>query len=151
MKGRSSFTRTEIAELRALIREKQTADRDRQKVLRGKMRLIGFYITDFSDYSGFTVSDFDRLISRGAITVLEEEVAEPSRQYPGSKSEIAGTESRPGKAHTRGETSVDGLALVVSAVEETLRRPEAVQSATIPPSAGLYAIYGNKNAGWNSD
>ena len=42
--GRTSFTREEIDELRRLIREKQTADRSRQKTLRARMRAIGFYI-----------------------------------------------------------------------------------------------------------
>lgn len=68
MAGRRSFTGPEIDELRRLIREKQTADRDRQKFLREKMRRIGFYITDFADYSGFTASDFDDLLDRGVIT-----------------------------------------------------------------------------------
>jgi hypothetical protein len=66
--GRRSFTRSEVDELRRLIREKQTADQDRQKVLRGKIRRIGFYISDFADYPGFTVSDFDDLLDRGAIS-----------------------------------------------------------------------------------
>jgi hypothetical protein len=43
MQGRSEFTPDEITELRRLIREKQTADRERQRALRGRMRRIGFY------------------------------------------------------------------------------------------------------------
>ena len=70
MQGRSEFTPDEITELRRLISEKQTADRDRQKALRGRMRRIGFYISDFAtDYSGFVVSDLDELMSRGTISV----------------------------------------------------------------------------------
>lgn len=68
MAGRRTFRQVELDELRRLIREKQTADRDRQKILRGKMRRIGFYISDFADYSGFTVSDFDDLLQRGLIS-----------------------------------------------------------------------------------
>jgi hypothetical protein len=71
MQGRREFTPEEIDSLRQLIREKQTADRDRQKSLRARMRRIGFYISDFSDdYSGFVVSDLDELISRGTITLV---------------------------------------------------------------------------------
>ncbi len=33
------------------------------------MRRIGFYISDFADYAGFTVSDFDDLVSRGVVTI----------------------------------------------------------------------------------
>ena len=66
--GRTNFTATEIEQLRLLVREKQTADGSRQKTLRARMRRIGFYISDFADYSGFTASDFDDLLKRGVIT-----------------------------------------------------------------------------------
>jgi hypothetical protein len=69
--GRTNFTRAEIDQLRALVGEKQTADRSRQKTLRARMRRLGFYITDFADYSGFAVSDLDHLIQRGTITVTD--------------------------------------------------------------------------------
>jgi hypothetical protein len=70
MSGRTTFREDEIAELRALIREKQTADRDRQKALRARMRRMGFYITEFGqEPGGFTVSDLDELIQRGTITI----------------------------------------------------------------------------------
>jgi hypothetical protein len=66
---RSSFSADEIAELRRMIREKQTAPADRQKALRGKMRGLGFYITDYADFAGFVESDLDEMIARGTITV----------------------------------------------------------------------------------
>lgn len=72
MKGRTTFTRQEAAELRRLIAEKRTADRGRQKTLRARVRAIGFYITDFvTDQRGFTVSDFDHVVARGVIVVVE--------------------------------------------------------------------------------
>jgi hypothetical protein len=71
MPRRSTFTSAEIAELKRLIRDKQTAPADRQKVLRAKMRKLGFFITDYADYPGFVESDFDSLISRGTITVVD--------------------------------------------------------------------------------
>jgi hypothetical protein len=81
VKGKSTFTEQEVADLRRLIAEKQTADRDRQKAFRGKMRSIGFYITDFvTDQRGFTASDFDDLIARGTIVVeANGEARRPSR------------------------------------------------------------------------
>lgn len=67
---RRSFTRSEVDELRHIIREKQTADRDRQKALRTRMRDMGFHISDFSDEpEGFVASDLDELIQRGTIIV----------------------------------------------------------------------------------
>jgi hypothetical protein len=81
VKGRATFSQVDAAEIRRLIREKQTADRDRQKALRDQMRRLGFYITDFADHSGFTVTDFDGLVERGVITIAES-VAPPSRKPP---------------------------------------------------------------------
>lgn len=93
--GRSAFTREEIEELRRLVREKQTADRSRQKVLRGRMRRLGFYISDFAaDSAGFVVSDLDDLISRGVITVTDD--AGTSRPAPKSKARSASSGRRSG-------------------------------------------------------
>jgi hypothetical protein len=44
------------------------SDQGRQKVIRSPLRRIGFYITDYSHSAdGFTVSDFDEMLSRGTI------------------------------------------------------------------------------------
>jgi hypothetical protein len=65
-----AFTRDEIEELRRLLRELRRAEPGRQKTIRGRMRRMEFYITDFShDADGFTASDLDEMISRGTITV----------------------------------------------------------------------------------
>jgi len=70
MEGRSAFTGEELEELRRLLWEKKVADRDRQKVLRRRMRAMEFYISDFTDdQAGFTDADLDLLVKRGAITV----------------------------------------------------------------------------------
>lgn len=71
MNGKKEFSAEEAEKLRALLREKEGADRTRQKSLRQRMRALCFYISDFSvDNSGFTVRDFDELVRRGAITVI---------------------------------------------------------------------------------
>jgi hypothetical protein len=68
MSGRNEFTEGEIDEIRGALRELRRADPGRQKVIRGRLRRIGFYITDYShDADGFTVSDFDEMLSRGTI------------------------------------------------------------------------------------
>ncbi len=72
MKGRAEFSMQELEQLAVLLREKQTADRTRQKILRAKLRQLEFYITDFaSDYAGFTAADLDLLVARGIITVSD--------------------------------------------------------------------------------
>jgi hypothetical protein len=71
MKGRAEFSKTEVDGIRRLLREKQTADRDTQKRVRGNLRRLPFYISDFaSDQEGFTAADFDILIARGVIRVI---------------------------------------------------------------------------------
>lgn len=68
MSGRNDFTDREVDEIRGALRELRRADPDRQKVIRGRLRRIGFYITDYShDADGFTVSEFDEMLSRGTI------------------------------------------------------------------------------------
>jgi hypothetical protein len=68
---RSVFTSEEILALRKLIREKQTAPRDRQKAIRREMRKdYGFWISKVQrEGRAFVESDLDDLIARGTITV----------------------------------------------------------------------------------
>jgi hypothetical protein len=47
--GRSKFTAGELDQIRRLVREKQVADRDRQKSIRARLRAMGFRISDFAD------------------------------------------------------------------------------------------------------
>jgi hypothetical protein len=68
---RSRFTRAEIAEIKRLVREKQTAPADRQKALRARLRRMGFFISDYADEPGFVESDVDALVGRGTITVTD--------------------------------------------------------------------------------
>jgi hypothetical protein len=72
--GRTTFTQAEVTQLRALIKEKQTAERARQKTLRAEMRRIGFFISDFTDGpQAFVLSDLDELLSRGLVTIRDTE------------------------------------------------------------------------------
>lgn len=71
MERRSTFTKQEIAEIKQIVREKQTAPADRQKTLRAKLRKLGFYISDYSHEPGFVESDIDDLIRRGTIGVSD--------------------------------------------------------------------------------
>ena len=68
---RKTFKQAEIDELRRLVREKETADQPRQKQLRGEMRGIGFYISDFGHFGleGFKVEDLDDLIDEGRVKI----------------------------------------------------------------------------------
>ena len=110
VKGRDTFASAEIAKLRRLIQEKQTAGLDRQKQLRAQMRRIGFYITDFcSDQRGFTVEDLDELIERGKVRVSDRN-EEPGRDIkqlppepsdPDDRSQLAGKGEEAAEARLR--------------------------------------------------
>jgi hypothetical protein len=138
--GRNRFTRSEIDELRRLVREKQTADRSRQKTLRARMRRLGFYISDFSaDSKGFVVSDLDELIRRGVIAVVEN--GEPA----GEASAGPAATDAPRRA-ARGQ----GADEVVAAL---MGDPVAVSAALAPANAGgapavpgFYAWWGAEGA-----
>ena len=72
--GKKEFTYQEANRIKELLYQKTNAIRDEQKSLRSNIRNIGFYITDF-DYSfaGFTEYDFDDLVRKGEITIIDED------------------------------------------------------------------------------
>jgi hypothetical protein len=129
--GRRTFTREEVDELRQLIREKQTADASRQKVLRARMRRIGFYISDFSsDAQGFVVSDLDELVRRGAVTVVDD-LASTSEAAAGAARPAAGA-ARPAAADRDQvpERDAEGVAAALTA------EPVDIPLALLPSDAG---------------
>ena len=69
MKGRRQFSRSEAERIRALLDRIRKGERNVQKRLRDRLRNeCEFYISDFDGRSrGFTRSDFDALVSSGAI------------------------------------------------------------------------------------
>lgn len=71
MKGTNVFTKSEINELRELIRQRVKADRSKQKGIRNRMRAIGFYGRDDFDIVDMTVEKFDKLIADERIIVKD--------------------------------------------------------------------------------
>lgn len=71
MKGRNSFTKTEVAILLQLFREKDYANSVEQKIIRDKIRKIGFYITDFAPSMNY--KDFKNLLNSGKINIQDSE------------------------------------------------------------------------------
>lgn len=69
MKGKDTFTQSEILELKSLIRKRVAADRSAQKQIRNCMRSLGFYGRDDWDIIDCQISDLDNLISSGRIKV----------------------------------------------------------------------------------
>jgi len=76
---RHQFRQVEITKIKQLLKDIRGSDRDRQKVLRGQLRRMGFYITDYAtDQAGFTPSDVDRLVTRGVIKLMDSPSSGPA-------------------------------------------------------------------------
>ena len=75
MKGKRDFTRNEIEEIVALIRQRCSAAPDKQKRIRDKMRSIGFYGKDDLGVSNMTEEKFYNLIDNGKITIKDSNTA----------------------------------------------------------------------------
>ncbi|RYU90359.1 DNA-deoxyinosine glycosylase [Mucilaginibacter terrigena] len=72
MDRKTSFTMAEIEAIKKLVNEKVIATSNKQKAIRDKIRKIGFHFSDFSSKKGYTIKDFEELISSGAIKILGE-------------------------------------------------------------------------------
>ena len=72
MKGKNQFTRSEIIQLKEILRNKNNAVGKQQKPFRDELRGMEFYITDFDNtYKGFTEEDLEELIKNGVIKVKD--------------------------------------------------------------------------------
>ena len=70
MKGKKVFNVAEINLLKSLIRQRNNADRAKQKSIRNQMRAIGFYGRDDWGINDCQVSDLENLIASGQIRVI---------------------------------------------------------------------------------
>jgi hypothetical protein len=70
MKGRDSFTSGEVQRIYSLLADKLRSDRMGQKLMRGELREMRFYISDFRRLARpFGPRDFGSLIASGQLTV----------------------------------------------------------------------------------
>ncbi len=123
MKGKDTFTKTEISELRNLIKERIKADRSRQKGIRAKMRTIGLYGSDDFGIIDMQPSDFERLINSGRIHVISQKNAQ-NTELPKQKT----------------EKSADHNSSIKSSKEFVLFDPEKNDSDHIPDNPGNYIV-----------
>lgn len=72
--GRRQFSKEDVDRIRTIL-----SKRPRTKATRDKLRNIGFYISDFSGASPFTVADFDRLVVRKEIVVSASPIVHRSK------------------------------------------------------------------------
>ena len=71
MKGKKSFTILEIDTIKKLINKKGRATKNHQKVIRNRIRKIGFYFSDFSSKKGYNKKDLESLIKNGQVKVTK--------------------------------------------------------------------------------
>jgi hypothetical protein len=71
MKGKNSFTTEEIKLIKQLIDKKVVATKSEQKVIRDKIRDIGFYFSSYSSKKGYTIVDLDELIYLGKVVISD--------------------------------------------------------------------------------
>lgn len=90
MKGKNVFTKEEDLVLERLIVIKQESSRSEQKLIRGKIRNIGFYYTDFSNKKdGYTIEDYRKLKRDGIVVVVGEESKLKENPMPKSHSVVS--------------------------------------------------------------
>ena len=69
-KHRNTFTNAEWQALRVLVEHLRGAAKKDRELIRGGMRGMGFYISDYSRAEDrFVTSDFDRILSEGKVRV----------------------------------------------------------------------------------
>lgn len=121
MKGKNTFTASEITELRSLIKERIKADSSRQKGIRAKMRKIGFYGSDFGQ-TDLQPSVFEELIIEGTIKIIGQK-SKPLKAPKPSIKEVS--------KQTVSEINID---------EFILFDPSKNSSNDIPDKAGNYIV-----------
>jgi hypothetical protein len=69
-KHRDTFSSAEWAALRVLVEHLRRAPKEEQELIRGGMRGLGFYISDFEKAENrFVPSDLDRLVQQGRVKI----------------------------------------------------------------------------------
>lgn len=63
------FTQSQYDEIRLLLKRRVTESRDEQKKTRGKIRKLGFMISDY--FNGFNENDFKKLLDKGEIVIVD--------------------------------------------------------------------------------
>jgi hypothetical protein len=140
MAGRTTFTRSEADRIRSLLDKARRSDRQAQKTLRATLRRIGFRIREFdASGAGFTRSDFDELVRRGVITIVDD--GAPTSASDLQSSVNAATQATPAPEHRRdtNATGADVPQITHALSVERARHP----GAPLPPVPGLYAFHGD--------
>jgi hypothetical protein len=122
VKGKNQFSKSEIAELKNLIKERIKVDSSRQKGIRARMRKIDFYSSDFGIVD-LQPSDFDNLIKSGRIKIIGQKITYTKEAVtPKPKSNL----------NSKKTQSLDGKFRLFDPTKNT--------SEQIPDSSGNYIV-----------
>lgn len=129
LKGKTIFTQAEIKRLKELILHRTaTKSKSEQKKLRDKMRRIGFYGRDDFGIIDCRVTDLDRLISEGKITVIGNNLI--------SKSEYVSNVEEPAKE----KNATDFASVEEELIKGNFKSVSSLSADAIPNESGIYCI-----------
>lgn len=139
MTSRNHFTSSEAIEIKQLLDQRLSANRDDQKRIRARLRALGFRISDFE--IGLTPTGFDALRARGLISVgVVPQAAQPIPPLPATPT--TSVIDRPDPVDDQTIDAIDSVLDALSARPWTF--DEAVSSC--PHVPGLYAIHARELA-----
>lgn len=101
MKGKNIFTKQEFEELKYLISQRLKADKSRQKIIRNKMRAIGFWGRDDYGIIDCHISDLESLVRTGIIKVIGNKVEQDSIKERNTFSPVNHTQNEHFKTKSR--------------------------------------------------
>ena len=129
LKGKTIFTQAEIKRLKELILHRTaTKSKSEQKKFRDKMRRIGFYSRDDFGIIDCQVTDLNRLISEGKITVIGNNLI--------SKSEYVSNVEEPAKE----KIATDFASVEEELIKGNFKSVSSLSSDAIPNESGIYCI-----------
>jgi hypothetical protein len=134
MKGKDTFTPSEVEAIKLLIRRKLVATTNEQKGIRNKIRDIGFFWSDYSSDKGYTVADFEGLIRSGQVRVVG----------AGIPATMPTEQGLPVHEATRPLEPMPTKTVAVGAIIENLKRnrfdPQCDRKEAIPNQPGNYLL-----------
>lgn len=141
MKGKNTFTLTEVELIKRLINKKVVASKNEQKSIRDDIRNIGFYFSNYSNKKGYTVADFEVLIHSGQIKVIggkykstEQAITKPTVTIKPVTTTVLST------------SKTTDLTSLLQTFKQNRFDPTTDMETTIPDKSGNYILCLNTNS-----
>ena len=69
--AKMQFSKSQISEIEQLIKNLESASRDKQKAIRDKLRKMGLYWNDFAKGYPYTLENFRSFVKNGTISIKD--------------------------------------------------------------------------------